>query len=244
MGSFPVTRLSVVEALGERDPERRREAWDLLLRSYDAPLRSYLSRRWRTTREETEDLAQGFLARALESGAFDAFDPAQARFRTFLRLCLDRYVLNEREAAGRAKRGGGAVHVTIAAGDGLHDGAVEPPAPGADPEELFHREWLRAIFGEALEELAASAATPERRLRLALFERYELGAAAAGEGGERPTYAELAAELGVPVTRVTNHLARARRDLRRLVLERIRRATVSESEFRDEARRALGVEQP
>jgi len=40
---------------------------------------------------------------------------------------------------------------------------------------------------------------------------------------------------------VTNHLAFARRELRRLVLERLRAVCASDDEFRLEARELLGV---
>jgi hypothetical protein len=48
----------------------------------------------------------------------------------------------------------------------------------------------------------------------------------------------------VPVTTVTNHLFWARREFRRLVLERLREITGSEREFREEARAVLGVDVP
>ncbi|HEY7924248.1 MAG TPA: hypothetical protein VII62_13770, partial [Vicinamibacteria bacterium] len=57
-----------------------------------------------------------------------------------------------------------------------------------------------------------------------------------------PDYATLAREFALPVTQVTNHLAWARRELRRLVLERLRELTASEDEYRAEARGLLGEE--
>jgi hypothetical protein len=41
---------------------------------------------------------------------------------------------------------------------------------------------------------------------------------------------------------VTNRLAAARRDFRRILLEQLRAITGSESEFREEARALLGLE--
>ena len=52
----------------------------------------------------------------------------------------------------------------------------------------------------------------------------------------------LAAELGIPVTQVTNYLAFARRELRRLVLERLQTLCATDEEFRLEARDFLGVD--
>ena len=51
-----------------------------------------------------------------------------------------------------------------------------------------------------------------------------------------------AAEFGIPVTQVTNYLAFARRELRRLVLERLQTLCATDEEFRLEARDFLGVD--
>jgi len=57
----------------------------------------------------------------------------------------------------------------------------------------------------------------------------------------RPSYAGLAAEFSVAVTDVTNYLAFARREFRRLVLLQLQEMTGSEEEFRREAQSLLGV---
>ena len=53
---------------------------------------------------------------------------------------------------------------------------------------------------------------------------------------------DLAEEFHLPVTQVTNHLAWARRELRRLLLERLHSLSASDAEFRDEAASVLGQE--
>jgi hypothetical protein len=72
-----------------------------------------------------------------------------------------------------------------------------------------------------------------------LFERYDL---ADVEPAERPSYAELASEHGLPVTQVTNHLHWVRKEFRATVLATLREITASEAEFRAEARALLGVD--
>ena len=54
--------------------------------------------------------------------------------------------------------------------------------------------------------------------------------------------AQLASELAIPVTQVTNYLAFARRELRRLLLERLRSLCATDEEFRLEARELLGAD--
>jgi RNA polymerase sigma factor (sigma-70 family) len=209
-------------------------AWESLLGAYWNPLARYARLRFGLSPADAEDLTQDFLARLVERRACDGYDPERARFRTFLRLLFDRHVATWFEAAGRLKRGGATPHVSLDASP-----AFEPPDPGQDPEEVFHREWLRGVFERALVELRQSA-VGDREVRFRIFERVDLGAGA----GERPTYGDLAVEFSLPVTQITNHLAWARRELRRRVLEDLRAHTASEREFRAEARRAFGWDPP
>jgi hypothetical protein len=37
-------------------------------------------------------VTQGFFQSAFETGTFAHYDPGQARFRTFVRVCLDRFI--------------------------------------------------------------------------------------------------------------------------------------------------------
>jgi hypothetical protein len=132
------------------------------------------------------------------------------------------------------KRGGGVTTVPLdfetAEGELRH---LEPAVP-ADVDQLFYQEWVRALFQRAVEDLRASAATANRAVMFQVFERYDLAPDA------RPTYAGLAAELGLTPATVTNHLAAMRRQFRKCVLDRLRDLTTSDDEFETEARRLLG----
>jgi DNA-directed RNA polymerase specialized sigma24 family protein len=235
--SFPPTRLSVVRAAGSADPEARAVAFETLVGAYWKPVYKYLRVRWRATDADAEDLTQGFFARALEKAWFAGYDPRRARFRTFLRACLDGFVSNERQAATRLKRGGGVAPLSLdfAAAEG--ELAALAPHSADDPETFFHREWARSFFASAVEALRAACTAGGREAAFRLFERYDLEGPAATA---RPTYALLAAEAGLSVSQVTNALFAVRRQFRRLVLERLRDLTGSEEEFRAEARALLG----
>jgi hypothetical protein len=113
-----------------------------------------------------------------------------------------------------------------------HEGSVN-----ADVDELFYREWVRALFELSVADLKRSADDAARPVMFEVFARYDL----AEEGGARPTYAALAGELGLTAATVTNHLAAMRRRFRQIVLERLRELTSSEEEFETEAARLLGT---
>ena len=114
-----------------------------------------------------------------------------------------------------------------------------PLADGSDLEADFQREWARSLFALAVAALRQRCLGTSREVAFALFERYDLED---HDASQRPRYADLAAELGLPVTQVTNHLHWARHELRKTVLEKLREITASEEEYRAEARALLGSE--
>jgi RNA polymerase sigma factor (sigma-70 family) len=235
--AFPATRCSVVRAAGDPDPLVRRRAFDALVAAYWKPVYKYLRIHKRLSNEDAKDLTQAFFTRAIEKDFFARFDPAKARFRTFLRVCLDRFLAKERTAAGRLKRGGGvevrSLDFESVEGELRHQTATA----GNDLDEFFHREWVRSLFGLAVEALRERSVAAGKTTHFALFERYDL------EGPDtvaRPTYATLAADFGLTTIQVTNYLAAIRRQFRALVLERLRATTGSEEEFQAEARQLLG----
>jgi predicted kinase len=101
-------------------------------------------------------------------------------------------------------------------------------------EKFFEKEWVRSLFALAVEELREVCAARERERTFRLFEAYDL------EGNEKISYEQLANEYGIAVTDVTNALAWARREFRRIALERLRELCGSEEEFQREARTAFG----
>jgi hypothetical protein len=89
----------------------------------------------------------------------------------------------------------------------------------------------------AVEDLRLLSEDRGKQIAYHLFARYDLG-----DQGHDPeaSYKLLAVEFFLPVTQVTNHLAWARREFRRIVLERVREITASNEEFMEEAGLLLG----
>lgn len=236
--AFPPTRESLVRAAASPVPAVRRQAFGTLAEGYWSPVYKYLRRKWRADAAEAEDLTQGFFTRAFEKRFFDRFDPSRARFRTFLRACVDGFVANERQSAQRLKRGGGAVVVSLDVEGAERELARDPRAETGDFEGWFHREWVRALFTRAVSALERRCREQGRATAFTVFRRYDLEE----QDGERPTYEALGRELGIPITQVTNHLAAIRRDLRREVLDALRALTATDEEFQAEARDLLGID--
>lgn len=244
-GKFPPTRWSAIVAARSAHAAERKRALEVVVEAYWKPIYKYVRIRWNKSNEDAKDLTQEFFSRLIEKNYLQDFDPDKARLRTFLRVCVDHFLANETKAANRLKRGGDAQHIS------LDFGAAEAElqrasqsfaegAGGASPESMddfLEREFRRSLFGLSVESLGRFCEARGKQTHFRLFEIYDLE-----DGGmERPSYAELGKQFGVATTDVTNYLAYARREFRRILLEKLREMTASEEEFRREARALLGV---
>ncbi len=237
MGGFPATRSPVVASMRSADHEVRRQAFGVLVSAYWKPVYKYLRLRWNTSPEDAQDLTQDFFTRALDKGFFAGYDASRARFRTYLRVCLDGFVANERRAAGRQKRGGGVEVAGLAFEDAEGELRHHEPLVDADVDAYFHEEWVRHVFTLAVTAFEAECSAAGKQQQFALFKRYDVEGR---DADELPTYAALAEQSGIRLTQVTNHLAWARRAFRRTVLATLREATASEEEFQEAVRDLLG----
>jgi RNA polymerase sigma factor (sigma-70 family) len=233
--TFPATRLSVVARTRSEDPETRQLAFTALIEAYWKPVYKYLRLKWHLDPDDAADLTQDFFTTTLEKDVLGRYDPAKARFRTYLRLCVDGFAANARKAEGRLKRGGGVSIVPLDFESAEGELRMHEPTVPADVDELFYQEWMRVLFQRAVDDLRSACASSDRMMMFRVFERYDLAE------DPRPTYQALAAELGVTAATVTNHLAAMRRQFRRSVLERLRELTTTEEEFEAEAARLLGA---
>lgn len=241
-GKFPLTRWSAVLAARSDDPTERTRALDAIIAAYWKPIYKYIRIRWNKADEDAQDLAQDFFARLVEKETLADFDPAKARLRTFLRVCVDHFVSNHTKAAHRLKRGGDAIHISLdfAAAEAELGRSRPALAATGSPEsfdDFLEREFIRSLFGLSVAALREFCESRGKSIYFQIFEIYDL---ADGEPG-RPSYADLAKKFGIAVTDVTNYLAFTRREFRRIALENLRQMTASDDEFRREARALLGV---
>lgn len=234
--SFPVTRLSVVERTRSADAETRRIALASIIDAYWKPAYKYLRMKWALDRDAAADLTQEFFTIALEKEVVEKYDPARARFRTYLRLCLDGVAANARKAEQRLKRGGGVAVVPLdfesAEGEMRH----HEPAVNADVDDMFYREWVRALLERSVTDLKRHAESVGRPVMFEVFERYDL----VDDPEARPKYTEIASALNLTPATVTNHLAAMRKQFRVIVLDRLRELTSSDEEWEAEAARLFG----
>jgi RNA polymerase sigma factor (sigma-70 family) len=192
------------------------------------------------TEQDAEDLTQEFFTSAFEKEFLARYDASRARFRTFLRVCVDRMVMNAAKASSRLKRGGAmsAVPLDTVASDHT---ALADDSSNEAMDELFRQEWIRSLFEQAIDRLRDECKAAGKETQFAVFEQYDV---VGPSSPAPPNYSTLAAEFGIPETQVTNYLAFARRRLRHHVLQTLAALTASDEELAAEAREILGVEIP
>lgn len=115
--------------------------------------------------------------------------------------------------------------------------AVGAGSSAESMDDFLEKEFLRSLFGLSVERLRQFCEERGKQTQFRLFEIYDLE-----DGGARQrSYADLAKDFGIATTGVTNYLAFARREFRRISLQRLREMTASEEEFQREAKALLGV---
>jgi RNA polymerase sigma factor (sigma-70 family) len=214
---FPETRQSAIAAAASDEADCRTPGQAAIVAAYWKPVYRYIRTKWRRSNEDAKDLTQSFFAAAIEKNYFGGYDARKGTFRTFLLVCLNRFLANDFKFESRQRRSADLIALDF-----------EVPGPES-PEEIFEREWARSLFEDAVDELRESLRARGRGICFDIFERHDLAEGAA-------SYDQLARDFGISGTTVTNYLAAARRELRRLVLERLRSVTSGDREFRSEAR--------
>jgi RNA polymerase sigma factor (sigma-70 family) len=238
-GNFPQTRWSVIAAARSDDSAERTRALDVLFSAYWKPVYKYVRLKFSKAPDEAQDLTQGFFLELFERDLLSRFDAGRSRLRTYIRLCVDSFVLNEIKYASRQKRGGDAVHLALdfPAAEGELNAQTIDPASIPSPEqfeEFFEKEWIRSLFSSAVEELRRLCEIREKLPAFALFETYDLS------GNETFSYAQLAEARGLSVSDITNQLAWARREFRRLAQEQLRAICATDGEFARESKTLFG----
>lgn len=233
---FPLTRWSLILAARSEQVEERQRALDVLIAGYWKPVYKHVRLKWNKDVEDAKDLTQEFFYRMLQRDFFSSYDPSRARLRTFIRLAVDRFVANENESAQRVKRGGEyqLVGLDFSSAEGELQAADVPSPDGI--EEFFAREWVRSIFEVAVEHLRLQCEAEAKTIHFQLFVMYDIE-----EGCAEFTYQDVAQRFGIKASDVTNYLAYARREFRRIVLDQLRLSTATEQEFQNEARALFGI---
>ena len=201
----------MVRAAGAGASPEAADALESLCAAYWFPLYAYV-RRHGFSKEDAADLTQAFFAKLLDRQDFARLKQENGRFRAFLLAALKNFLSNERDRAGRLKRGGHITHFSL---DWQCADTRFQIADGGQiaPDAAYDREWAVSLLERVLVRLGEESAAEGKAER---FERMKpfltLGK------GEIP-YASAAAALAMDegALRVAVHRMRKRyRELLRI----------------------------
>ena len=226
-----MTRPSAVSDLLSGDPQRRARSLEIVVKGYWKPVYKYIRLRWTKTTEHAEDLTQSFFETAIDRDMLAQYQPSRGRFRTFLRTCLDRHVIDQHRRTAAVRRGGRNQHLDFATAEA----ELASSDAGTDPDAVFDAEWLRHLMQLALARLDSALEERKKPVHAQLFRDFHVG-------DSPPTYAEAAERYGITVTDVTNWLHVARREFRRVAMELLRELTIDDEDFAAEARAVFGID--
>jgi len=228
---FVTTRWSVVLAAQAGSGGER--ALETLCRTYWYPLYAFVRSRGNSP-ADAQDLTQEFFARLLARNYLDAVAPERGRFRTFLRMALQRFLANEWDRARAKKRGGDCVQVpfdTELAERRLSDERGSP----LPPDRTYDRRWAQALLDDAATRLEAEYVAGGRDAEF-LALRPHLTA----DRGEIP-YAEIAESLRTTEGAARVAIHRLRRRFRESFRQAVADTVSSPEELETEMREVLAV---
>jgi RNA polymerase sigma factor (sigma-70 family) len=234
---YPTTRHTLLDRLRDSDHDSRKAAYNILVAAYWRPVYKHLRRQWNKDRQNAEDITQEFFSSAYEKSFFDGYDASKARFRTFIRTCVDRFAGKEKRRQEAVKRGGGKIMLSLDFDAAENELGRANVATNDSPDTLFEKEWARSVFAIAIDRLKRETEAKNKSVAYEIFARFDLEA---GDEPARPSYRDLAEQFKIKETDVTNYLAAMRRQLKRIILDLMRELTGSEEEFREEVRALFG----
>ena len=159
-GAFLTTHWSLI-GQAQTNEQGNRALIGLLLGKYWKPVYCYLRRKGYDN-EQAKDLTQGFFHEVvLGRGLIQKADQSKGRFRSYLLLALNRYMINVREEETARKRipPDRLVSLDMIDPPDLPSSVVE-----SAPEETFNYAWVSALLEQVLDEVKAKCS--ERNLTL------------------------------------------------------------------------------
>lgn len=212
-GVFATTQWTVVLAAGDGDSPQAHLALEELCRTYWYPLYAYV-RRQGHSREDAEDLTQGFFARLLEKNYLEGITSDGGKFRSFLLVALKRFLANEWDRANRQKRGGGVQAFSLDWEDAESRYQVTP-ADQLSPDKLYDRAWAVVVLERVITRLRDEAVAEGKA---GMYEQLKTFLMV---GGSEIPYAEAAAKLNLTEGAVRVAVHRFRKRYRELLREEI-----------------------
>lgn len=229
---FATTHWSVVVAAGQTTAPGAREALEKLCRTYWFPIYACVRRKGRSP-DDAQDLTQEFFARLLEKNYLKLADRQRGRFRSFLLVALDHFLVNDWRQASAEKRGAGRPVLSLdqQQAEGHYQG--EPVSPELSPDQHFEKRWALALLEQVLAQLRAEYEADGKRDVFDSLKPFVWGEKSA------LSQAEIAARLGTSENAVAQAVHRLRQRYGELLRGEVANTVAAPGDVEDELRHLL-----
>lgn len=211
---------STAKLFTDGDPANsRKEEVPIVMEQYWKPVYAYIRATKGFDNEKAKDLTQSFFTeKVLAKGLVEKYNPEKARFRTFLKVVLKRYVnrcIRYDDALMRRPRGG------LTSLNGLDEGNLPAVESGVEPSEAFDQEWSTIIVEKALANTKKKLTNRGKKAHWEVFEKRIVRPLLKNQ--DKSTVAELAQEYDVTEGTISRWVAKAmkifKQTVRELILE-------------------------
>ncbi len=208
--SFPSTDWILIQETQVGSDTQRRSALGRLLLQYIRAMRVYVRARWQLSTDDADDLLQSFICDKFVLGTLlSKASSDRGKFRGYLLTCLDRYAISQRRWTLVRERA--ETELRNQAGPEIKINAQRERAA-----RLFDAAWAEVMIGHCLRQVEQHCCTVGRNDLWHAFSARVVNPILSPEKSRRPSYRELAAELGLesPV-QASNLVITGRRMFRR-----------------------------
>lgn len=148
--AFLTTHWSIIENIDTSDDDKNQALIGLLLGKYWKPVYCYLRRKGHDN-EEAKDLTQGFFHEVvLGRNLIQKADQSKGRFRSFLLIALNRYLITVRTGRAAQKRIPKSKLVPL---DVKELPELRQAASELTPEDSFNYAWVSLLLEQVLQEV-------------------------------------------------------------------------------------------
>jgi RNA polymerase sigma factor (sigma-70 family) len=196
MAEFMTTQWSLIFAARDGNAEVARIALSQLCKRYRPAILAY-AKNLCDSRQEAEDLTQGFFTKLLEQRIDTRADPERGRFRSFLKVSVANFFRSQLESQNAQKRS--------ALDDQPEQASVQTP------EQAFDHAWTKVVVKRSLIRLREEAQASKKIELFDALQPFLL------EGAEHKDLNEIASRHGVRANTFAVGLHRMKQRLRELI---------------------------
>jgi hypothetical protein len=227
---FLTTHWSLIENIYGNDEDRNQALIGLLLTKYWKPVYCYLRRKGYDN-EQAKDLTQGFFQEVvLGRELIQKADQSKGRFRSFLLMALNRYLINIRHEETAQKRI--PKHRLIPLDE------IDPPELPSEitesaPEDTFNYAWLSTLLEQIMTEVEVNCREHGLVIHWQAF--YDRIVQPITESADPPTLADICEKYGIEDQRkASNMVITVKRRFQAALKRHVRNSVISSEEVSDE----------